>query len=346
MINLLLIAVIGLAIFVIWRAKSRKKSHLMEDEDWYLRMVLCKEDGVSQAMFWLSMMFLGVALLSFNRNLGSLLSWQTILFLTLIVGLIISYYFKVVMTLIFSLLGVMIWWSAQAAEWIQSSNIKGSAILAGVIFIALILYILGHLHEKEIKFKRFAMVYLILSLIPVIAALFFFSTKFGLEMLEGITQGAVFWGSWQITLLLILFIFLLIGTMIYALSEKLISGYETLAIFLIMILFAVIALLPPQAGLFENGVFSSAGIFWTIVFNLILFFTLVGVILLGYLRKEEWAINLGAFFLFLLIFIKYFDWFFTFLDKSIFFISAGILLFIVGWLMEKGRRYMLAEIEE
>jgi len=47
-----------------------------------------------------------------------------------------------------------------------------------------------------------------------------------------------------------------------------------------------------------------------------------------------------------LIFVKYFDWFFTFLDKSVFFISAGVLLFVVGWLMEKGRRYMLAEIEE
>ena len=41
-----------------------------------------------------------------------------------------------------------------------------------------------------------------------------------------------------------------------------------------------------------------------------------------------------------------FDWFFTFFDKSIFFISAGIILFIVGWFMEKGRKYMLSITKE
>ena len=65
---------------------------------------------------------------------------------------------------------------------------------------------------------------------------------------------------------------------------------------------------------------------------------------MGYVKKEKWLINLGAAFLFMLIIVKYFDWFFTFLDKSIFFIGAGILLFIVGWLMEKGRRNILQNI--
>jgi len=67
---------------------------------------------------------------------------------------------------------------------------------------------------------------------------------------------------------------------------------------------------------------------------------------LGYLKRENWLINLGAFFIFILIFVKYFDWFFAFLDKSIFFISAGILLFVVGWFMEKGRRYLLSTIKK
>ena len=71
----------------------------------------------------------------------------------------------------------------------------------------------------------------------------------------------------------------------------------------------------------------------------------MGVIFVGYGRKEKWLINLGIFFLFIFILVKYFDWFFDFLDKSVFFIGAGVLLFAVGWFMGKGRRYMLSEMK-
>ena len=90
---------------------------------------------------------------------------------------------------------------------------------------------------------------------------------------------------------------------------------------------------------------SASGVLWAIILNVLLFGEIMGVILAGYGRKEKWLINLGVFFLFIFILVKYFDWFFDFLDKSVFFIGAGILLFAVGWFMEKGRRYMLAEMK-
>ena len=133
------------------------------------------------------------------------------------------------------------------------------------------------------------------------------------------------------------------------------SPYEFLAVLLLTLLFGVSALLPQQSMFLQAGSsynfysggqeLSSNGVLWAIIFNFAVFFELLGLIFSGYLRRETWLINLSAFFLFLLIIVKYFDWFFTFLDKSIFFISAGILLFVVGWFMERGRRYMISNIK-
>lgn len=135
------------------------------------------------------------------------------------------------------------------------------------------------------------------------------------------------------------------------------SVFEILAVVLLAIIFIVIALLPEQQLFIRQGMtiyygtsfsgneLSASGILWAIIFNLAIFFELLGLIFSGYLRREKWLINLGVFFLFILILVKYFDWFFTFLDKSVFFIGAGILLFAVGWFMERGRRYMISNIK-
>lgn len=346
------IIIIGLIVFFIVR--RRKKAHPLQDKEWYLRFALSKEDAVSQLFLLLSFFFLGITLLAFNRDLGDPFSWRVILFITSIIGLFSAYYFKIIYTLIFSLVGLASWWGAQAAEWLQGKDIKTSAILAGLAFIALLFYALGHLHEKEIKFKRFAFVYLVLGIIAITGALFFFSTKPGIGALGNMTKGASLFGSWQITLSLLIFIASIAGVTLYSASRRLISPFELIAVFVFTALFGLIALLPEQNMFIQSGSryssygggeLSVSGVFWALIFNLAVFLELLGLIFSGYLRKESWLINLGAFFLFLLIIVKYFDWFFTFLDKSIFFIGAGILLFVVGWFMEKGRRYMLTEIK-
>jgi len=344
--------IIGLIVF--WIIRHRKKGHPSQDREWYLRFALSKEDAVSQLFLLLSFFFLGVTLLAFNRDLGDPFSWRTVLFITSVIGLVGAYYFKTIYTLVFSLVGITSWWGAQAAEWLQNKDIKASAIFAGLAFIALLFYALGHLHEKEIKFKRFALVFLVLGIIAITGALFFFSTKPGLGVLGGMTKGEPIFGSWQITLSLFIFIVSIVGVTLYSAGKRLISPFELIAVFVFTALFGLIVLLPEQNmfvqsgsrySIYRGGELSGSGVFWALIFNLAVFLELLGLIFSGYLRKEGWLINLGAFFLFLLIIVKYFDWFFTFLDKSIFFIGAGILLFVVGWFMEKGRRYILKDIK-
>ncbi|OHA01997.1 MAG: hypothetical protein A3H71_01505 [Candidatus Sungbacteria bacterium RIFCSPLOWO2_02_FULL_48_13b] len=347
------IIVIGLIVFFVRR--RHKKYHPSQDKEWYLQFALSKEDAVSQLFLLLSLFFLGVTLLAFNKDLGDPFSWRTILFITSALSLVSAYYLKALYSLAFGLIAITAWWGAQAAQWIDGKDIKTSALFAGLTFLALLFYSLGHLHEKQMKFKRFALVYLVLGIIAVTGALFFFSTKPGIGVIGEMTQGASFFGSWQLTVSLFVFLVSLIGVTIYSAAQKLLSLFELLAVFALTCLFGITALLPEQSmfvqaarsyGFYSGGgELSSTGVLWALVYNFAIFFELLGLIFSGYVRRETWLINLGALFLFLLIIVKYSDWFFTFLDKSIFFIGAGILLFAVGWFMEKGRRMMISNIK-
>jgi uncharacterized membrane protein len=107
----------------------------------------------------------------------------------------------------------------------------------------------------------------------------------------------------------------------------------------------VFLVLPDQNIFFNsNYELSATGIFWAAIINFALFFEILGVIFSGYLRKELWLVNMGTIFLLIFVAVKYFDWFFDFMDKSVFFLVAGVLLFGVGWTMERGRRYLVKSI--
>jgi hypothetical protein len=321
----------------------------------YFQFALSKEDAVSQLFLLLSFFFFGVTLLAFNRDLGEPLSWREIIFITSSFGIICAYCLKTFLTLPFSLVGYMVWWGAQAFQWINGKNIMKSALVLGLSFLALLFYSLGRLHEGQTKYRRFTLVYLFFGIITVTMFLFFFSTKIGISVMGEMTKGETFFISWQLTLSLILFFISLIGVIVYASAQKLMSSFELFAVFALTLLFGSTTLLADQTmfvqtarsynSFYGGNELSSTGVLWAITYNFAIFFELLGLIFTGYLRRETWLINFGALFLFLLIIVKYFDWFFTFLDKSVFFIGAGILLFVVGWFMEKGRRYMISNIK-
>lgn len=344
--------VIGVIIYLISHHRKDRKISLEQDKNWYLRFSLCEEDTVSQLFLLISFSFLGATLLAFNKDLGGLVSGKTILLLISIIGLAGSYYFKLLYTFLFSLIGLVSWWGAQGFDWIKEGNIKGTALFVGFLLIALIFYILGRLHQKEFKFKRFALIYLILGIVFITGSLFILSTKIGLEFFERITEGMSFFVSWQISISLFILVSSFIALAIYTTTEKLISTPEIFGIAIIFLLFLVIVFLPNDKLFFDSSIsgfsfgdFTAIGAWWAVIFNIITFFEILGLIFSGYLRREEWLINLGSLFLFLLIAVKYFDWFFTFFDKSLFFIGAGILLFVVGRFMEKGRKYMISNFK-
>jgi uncharacterized membrane protein len=352
-----LLAFIGVIVFIASRFRRKKRGGAKhETRDWYLNISLSKEDGLSQSFLLLFILFFGIALLAINRNMASPVSVQTIVLITSLIGLGSTYLLRALYILPFSIIGILIWWLVQAQEWIEAADIREAVLLAVVGLVALLYYLIGQLHERKKKYKRLALVFSVVGLVMMTAILFVLSTKPGLNMLESLTEGSAFFGSWQISVSLLLVLIGIGGSAISALSSKNISIYEVLAISVFVVMFVFIAFLPQQDFFISdstslsfssaNNGLTAAGILWTTIFNVLVFLLLVGIIFVGYMQREVWLINYGALFLFILIIVKYFDWFFTFLDKSIFFITAGILMLILGWGMEKGRRRLISTASE
>jgi len=343
--------IIGLVIFFTNRGRRKKHSSRAEE---HMEISFSKEDSASQLFLLISFFFLGITLLAFNRDLGDLVSWRTILFISSAIGIAGAYRLKTIYTLAFSIIGVASWWGVQAAAWSGHGNVKPVGVVAGLVLVALLLYVIGHVHEKREQYKRFALVYMVFGIIAVTLTLFFFSTKTGIDAISEMSGGPSIFHSWQIVISLFILALAILGSTLYAGMHKLLSWPAALSVIAIACLFAVIALLPEQDtfihgggwyGSYGSSQLSPSGIVWAFIFNIAIFLELLGLIFSGYLRREAWLINLGALFLFLFIIVKYADWFFTFLDKSIFFIGAGILLFAVGWFMERGRKYVVSTIK-
>jgi len=314
-----------------------------------------REDSAAQFFYLISLLFLGLSLLILNKDFGQIVSWEKIIFVTAAIAIFVAYRFKAILALLLGLSLTVFWWVAQNAHWIEKSfekkmQLQSTVILGGLVFLFLIFYILAQLHNKELRFKRFALSYNYLGLLPIVILFFALSTEIGLEMLQEMTHGLSFINTWQIAISMFLLIIVLIISLLYALMKKSLSIPEAAVIILIGFLFLIISFLPEQSLFistkkYYDRTLSGTGYLWAFIFNLLAFLQMIGIIFLGYFKKEEKLVNLGAFFLFLFILMKYFDWFFTFMNKSIFFIGAGILLFAVGWFMEKGRRYMIATIK-
>ncbi len=348
------IIIISLIVFFVKRRHKQMNPYAKSDPK---QLSFSAEDILSQLFILLALFFLWVTALSLSRNFGNLLSWQTIFFIVAFLGLVLAYYLKMLLLLPLSLIGLTIWWTVQAvlwqvAEWSKVSDESASAIFVGLSLIALLFYGLGRLHEKERKYQRFSLVYIVIGLVSITVTLFILSTKPGISFLGEMTRGGSLFGSMEVAMSLLVFLTALAATLIYGAFKRLLSSYEIIALIMLAGLFSVIAILPEQAMFIQTNSYyygsrelSATGMLWALVLNLILFFELLGIILLGYFRRESWMINLGVVFLSLFIIVKYFDWFFTFLDKSLFFITAGILFFLVGWFMEKGRKYMIANIK-
>lgn len=82
------------------------------------------------------------------------------------------------------------------------------------------------------------------------------------------------------------------------------------------------------------------------VYNLILLLVLAGLIYSGAFRQKNVVlINFALVYFVLDVLVRYFDFFFTMMDRSIFFVTGGVILMIVGSLVESERRRLIRGLE-
>lgn len=328
--------VVGLGILI---SRIFRRKNITSDSSSNLKVHFSKEDTLSQLFFLLSVCFMAITAMAFNQKLGNIAEWSLIILLASFVSAFLSYRFKGVLLLPVSLIGLFSWWFIKSSEWIDqghnATDVKDLALFSLPLVFALFLYVVGLIHDKNRKFERYAAVYNVLPIVAVTAALFLVSTEFGIEAFLEMTEGADLFSSWQITLSYVFGGLVFISSIFYSFWKNFIKPVEGMTLLIYGIVFGFSAFLPDIS---EKDLELHLAAF----VNIFLLVHLVALLFAGYLKKKNWLINLGSFSLFVFIIVKYFDWAFDFLDKSVFFISAGILLLVLGWFMERGRRYMIS----
>ncbi len=314
--------------------------------------IYSRENVVSQLFIILTVIFVGLTIATFNKFIGTPLSLLAVICVILIISTSVTYYSKTLSLGILSLITWCVWWGAQASDWIETVHIRESVLVTGFMIIALLFYALGHTHKKNDILKKISTVYFTFGSIILTCLLLVISSKKGMRLLSEMMQGETLFKSWQLTVCLSIGLVLLVGSIIVALRKDSISKGETLAT-LFMTAIAISILFIPGSKMYTiytqgmpSNILTASGVVVAILINLALFIEALGLLFFGYVRQETTWINLGVFALFFLIFIKYINWFYDAFDKSIFFIGAGVLLLVTGWLMEKGRRYMLTQIKD
>ena len=70
----------------------------------------------------------------------------------------------------------------------------------------------------------------------------------------------------------------------------------------------------------------------------------LGLMVSGYLQGREGRVNLALALIALFVISRYFEYSTTLFDRSLVFVGAGIILLAGGFLLERGRRRMLASM--
>ncbi len=305
-----------------------------------------KKSLIAESFFAFFILFLTISLVGFNHDFGGFFEWYTVILLCSVLGFFLAYRKNLVLLLFLAVSGLIAWWVGLMLDFSDIYNISPVSASSGIMILGIGLYSFGRLLDSEKNQKRFALIYKFFGILTTTSVLFAFSSKQALKMLNNTVVEYSAYHHWQIFFFVLFFLFAL-AMIFWTKKNQTIAIWEFTGSLFLISLFALISYFPfPQlfSGLYLADL-STSGLVWAVVLNLTLFFYLFGFIMLGYQRKEETLINFGSFFLFVFILVKYFDWFFSFMDKSVFFIGAGFLMFVVGWFMERSRKFLINEIE-
>jgi len=77
-----------------------------------------------------------------------------------------------------------------------------------------------------------------------------------------------------------------------------------------------------------------------LLFNLILALLILTLLFIGYQREDMRLVNIGMAYLSILVIVRYFDFFWELLPRSIFFTVGGLILILGSIALERKRRQL------
>lgn len=270
--------------------------------------------------------------------------------MTIILSMFMAYYFRYNIILTFGLLAFLGWMLERTIRWIGEYDINGMVIILSGVITLTIYYLIGRIHKDGIP--AFYRTYRTIGLFFMGVLLFFLSTKIGLHFIESMSEGEMFFASWQAAIMVLAIVgaYFLVVSYIFSKRTDLIKEG---AVSVIPIIFFGILSLIPDLDLFTSASryygggseMTFAGIVLALILNIFIFAVLLGIIYYGYINRDEKAVSTGTVLMFILMAVKYFDWFYSFMDRSIFFISAGVVMLGMGFLMEYGRKSLIQSMK-
>lgn len=346
-LGILLLGGYGLVRFITGLVKGRRFTASNEKSN---LLALSKEDAVSQLLIVVGISFFGLSLYNIFINFGIRVSWEWILLICSSTALLLGHFKKLLYASAVGAISLPIWIAAQYGTWASSSHIQVIVVLSMFSILHLAYYLAGAVYSSDSKWKRFSVLFTGLGFIGVVFIMLGLSTSGGLRAFQEMLTGNTFYTSWKFVVMLVLVSMMFFALLYKAYKDKVSSILEVAAMICLFIFFTSLSF-APALNLFDNqegyysttfNSLSSIGIGWTLLFNILTFFLMLGIVYSGYIKNQPWRINTGAALLFLYIIFKYFDWFYTFLNKSLFFLIAGLLMLGLGFALERGRKIVIS----
>lgn len=259
-------------------------------------------------------------------------------------ALYLSYRAKSTRLIFFNLLGLIIWFISYLIFW----NFKVHAPFTNSILLFLnlgiLLYILGRLHETSPSLNIFKNSYKFLGMFLLLLNSYYLThdhayyiPSYYLSKMVAVSKVMI------MNFIILVFAMAALVFNIFQQKEKnRIALYEFYSL-LIILLLSTFCLFMPQdlAGHYNKDKF----LFYPFIFNFVLFFEILGIIVLGYLFREIYLVNLGIFFFPVHILTLYFSVFWKLLPRSLFFIIFGLILLLGGGYLEKKRKGLISKIK-
>lgn len=222
-----------------------------------------------------------------------------------------------------------------AWDWLDSWSYE-YAFLPFYLMLGLVLYGLGSIHQRFERLRFYTPRYQAFGLILLFIVLYVFSFEFIYKTLIPLGLNAIelpsaFVRAFHIAATLAI-ICAIVSFAIDMARKRLSYAFSSdLAIIVFFVAVGYVALFLP---------FQSPASY-AILFNLVLFVGIVGLVFLGYFRGKGYFINIALIFFGIAVVSRYFEFAWELLPRSVFFIIGGLLLLGGGILLERLRRRTL-----
>jgi len=235
-----------------------------------------------------------------------------------------------------AILVLLIWLGMEAhLQALHSSTLRATTLIPLFFMAGIVLWGIGLVHRERDRLRIMSGPYILIgTLVTFVAGYVLTFSLYG----ERFESDAIFIFYPGIG---VLFLLAVIARCLPGKKEK---GWipETFGLVVLMIIIIFLSLFFPKAS--PTNARGDLRLFLNILFAL----EIVGLVVLGFIRRYPVYVNIGLLFFALDVIARYFDFFWELLPRSLFFILGGLLLLLGGILLERKRRKILSafDIEE